>query len=455
MRPNPYETVRKIAEDSLSRLSAELQAGRSAALTNYLSGMSRFRRHSWSNVLLITAQRPEAPRVAGIHAWNDLGRSVKQGEKGVMIFAPVAVKQELSRRLALPKDDPFRLAGVRAAYVYDVAQTEGRPLPERTKATVGPKRYGEISDLARQRLEQRQEAPAPSPELRQTQTEAVAYVVSRALGLEAQGAACNFLLHYDGHRGALAQSLAIIQETSAEILEELVPEERSSAGRGGAAFPNARLRLDAEDFDKIHREYGDRLIQSITGFVRNRDSAEEIAARAFQRAWEKREQFRGAASSRTWLEAIARNEARQSWRRERMGQFDSVDQAGVRELVAPELVTDELEKREDLLRLRKAMDRLPVKYRRALMAHFVEGLPVREIARRERVPLGTSLSRIHTAKQLLRHAWEAPLTATPSEVTARLSPSAKPEARQHSQIQGRGAYPGATPESPEPVTWER
>src|ERR1700730_11194754 len=126
MRPYPYETVRKMSEDALSRLPAELQAGRSAPLTNYLAAMSRFRRHSWSNVLLIAAQRPEATRVAGIHAWNDLGRSVKQGERGIMIFAPVALKQEPSRRLALPRDNPFRLAGARAAYVYDVAQTEGR-----------------------------------------------------------------------------------------------------------------------------------------------------------------------------------------------------------------------------------------------------------------------------------------------------------------------------------------
>jgi predicted RNA polymerase sigma factor len=132
-----------------------------------------------------------------------------------------------------------------------------------------------------------------------------------------------------------------------------------------------------------------------------------------------------------------------------------VDRAEARELAAPELVTDELERREDLLRLRKAMDRLPGRFRRALMAHFVEGLTVREIARRERVPLGTSLSRIHTAKQLLRNSWEAPLAAVASEVTARLSPSDKPEARQDSQTQGRGTYQRATPEFPEPVTWDR
>jgi hypothetical protein len=101
------------------------------------------------------------------------------------------------------------------------------------------------------------------------------------------------------------------------------------------------------------------------------------------------------------------------------------------------------------------MDRLPAKYRRALTAHFVDGLPVREIGRRERVPLGTSLSRIHMAKRLLRAAWETPQTDTASNGAARLSPSTKSEARQESQAQGRGSSQCAKPESPGPVTWDR
>jgi len=48
---------------------------------------------------------------------------------------------------------------------------------------------------------------------------------------------------------------------------------------------------------------------------------------------------------------------------------------------------------------------LPVKYQRVLIEHFFDGNPVREIARRQRIPFGTALSRIATAKRLLRAAW--------------------------------------------------
>src|ERR1700685_263619 len=90
--------VRKMAEEALDRLSAELEAGRSDTLKRYMAKMSRFRHYSWGNVLLIASQRPTATQVAGFHMWHELGRSVKKGEKGIMIFAPVVVKQEPSQR---------------------------------------------------------------------------------------------------------------------------------------------------------------------------------------------------------------------------------------------------------------------------------------------------------------------------------------------------------------------
>ena len=60
MEPNANDKARKVAEEALNRLSAELEAGRSEGLKNYLAAMSRFRRYSWGNVLLIASQRPTA-----------------------------------------------------------------------------------------------------------------------------------------------------------------------------------------------------------------------------------------------------------------------------------------------------------------------------------------------------------------------------------------------------------
>ena len=109
-------------------------------------------------------------------------------------------------------------------------------------------------------------------------------------------------------------------------------------------------------------------------------------------------------------------------------------------------------KRDDRFRLQKALERLPIKHRRALIAHFIDGLSIREIARRERVPLGTVLSRIFSGKQLLRHAWGAPLTALHAEVISRETPSPKPEERQAPKLSG-GQHPAM--ESPEPMSWDR
>ncbi len=58
----------------------------------FLSFSARFRRYSFNNTLLIWCQRPRATRVAGMKAWNFMGRYVKKGEKGVAIFAPLLKK---------------------------------------------------------------------------------------------------------------------------------------------------------------------------------------------------------------------------------------------------------------------------------------------------------------------------------------------------------------------------
>ena len=51
--------------------------------------MSRFHNYSFGNILRIARQRPTATRIAGMYAWNQLGRRVKKGEKGIRILAPI------------------------------------------------------------------------------------------------------------------------------------------------------------------------------------------------------------------------------------------------------------------------------------------------------------------------------------------------------------------------------
>jgi RNA polymerase sigma factor (sigma-70 family) len=168
---------------------------------------------------------------------------------------------------------------------------------------------------------------------------------------------------------------------------------------------------------------------------------------------EKRQKFRGEASPYTWIQAIARNAAREPQSRERTIQFESTDWPDAREIAAPRLVADELEKRGDWLRLDKALDRLPAKDRRALIARFIDGLSIRTIAHRERVPAGTVLSRIHKGKQLLREAWELPLNAPHADAATRGTPLPKLEERRRSQASESSGCQRS--DFPEPATWDR
>jgi antirestriction protein ArdC len=96
---------------------------------------ARFPRYSANNVLLITAQRPDATTVAGLRTWNTLGRRVRKGERGIAILAPCTYRPQAKPGETADRADPDRaegrvLRGFRVAYVFDVTQTEGQPLPE-------------------------------------------------------------------------------------------------------------------------------------------------------------------------------------------------------------------------------------------------------------------------------------------------------------------------------------
>lgn len=86
--PQQRQTAKEMIAANIKCLIAQLEAGRSDALTAYLDAMSRFHNYSFGNVLEIARQRPTATRVAGMYAWNQLGRRVKKGEKGMVLKDP-------------------------------------------------------------------------------------------------------------------------------------------------------------------------------------------------------------------------------------------------------------------------------------------------------------------------------------------------------------------------------
>lgn len=112
----------------------------------YLSTMSRFHRYSVNNTMLIYMQRPDATHVAGFNKWRDqFGRNVLKGEKGIRIIAPTPYKkkvEEIKRDPdtkaplldadgnAIMEEKEIKIPMYKPVAVFDVSQTEGKPLPQ-------------------------------------------------------------------------------------------------------------------------------------------------------------------------------------------------------------------------------------------------------------------------------------------------------------------------------------
>ncbi len=107
-----------------------------------LDTAAKFHTYSLGNVLLIALQAPQATRVAGFRTWKSLGRQVRKGERGLAILAPCTYRPKTSSKAG--DDEPGQderggeaaptggkqVRGFRVVHVFDVAQTDGEPLPD-------------------------------------------------------------------------------------------------------------------------------------------------------------------------------------------------------------------------------------------------------------------------------------------------------------------------------------
>src|SRR5260370_7502673 len=153
------QTAKEVIAANVKLLIEQLEAGQSEGLTAYLTAMGKFHNYSFGNILEIARQMPSASRVAGMYAWNQLGRKVKKGQKGIRILAPMLGtkrKKDSEAEKDITKKNQPVLVGFRAVYVFDVLQTEGTELPdlkERVKGDVGEYRERLIDFILAQGIE--------------------------------------------------------------------------------------------------------------------------------------------------------------------------------------------------------------------------------------------------------------------------------------------------------------
>src|ERR1700722_4126951 len=247
-KDNPTQIIIKQAVDFLMQ---QIEAGKSETLTAYLTAMARFHNYSFGNILAIARQRPTATRVAGYGTWKELGRFVRKGEKGIQILAPMIGfrrrNAEAERGIDADADrntKPQRvLMGFRVVRVFDVSQTEGADLPEfehnisgevgehhdrlidflaqqnialelneRIAPALGVSYGGKIAllpgqskaeefvtlvhETAHELLHKAERRTFTTATVRETEAEAVAFIVGQAIGLEMGTASSDYIQMY-------------------------------------------------------------------------------------------------------------------------------------------------------------------------------------------------------------------------------------------------------------------
>ena len=186
-----------------------------------------------------------------------------------MILAPVVVRKRVESEDE--EDEQTRVFGFRAAYVFDQSQTEGNPLPEFASIQGDPQHYSErlknaiaaagisitysadiapahglsrggaiellpglpaaeefsvlVHEFAHERLHKGERRAQTSKTIRETEAEAVAFVVTSSIGLQTSTAAADYIQLYNGDKNTLAESLSFIQSTATEILRAVAPGE--------------------------------------------------------------------------------------------------------------------------------------------------------------------------------------------------------------------------------------
>ena len=263
------EQAKQVASKAIEELSQALERGHSGKLKEYLAAMARFHRYSLYNVMLIASQRPDATRVAGFHKWREFGRFVKKGAKGIFILAPILAKKTAEHD-SLAEETARVAVGFRAVYVFDLSDTEGQALPELANTQGDPAGYterlksfilqhsiqleysdsiypaqgqcspGKITllpgqppaeefatlahEVAHSLLHQQERRAETTKRTRETEAEAVAFVVCEAIGLKAENSA-DYIQLYSGDKDTLTESLEHVQRASAEILAAITPSD--------------------------------------------------------------------------------------------------------------------------------------------------------------------------------------------------------------------------------------
>lgn len=281
-RPKTTDDAYKVTTACLEELNEALKDGKSEVMENYLSFLAKFHSYSPSNNFLIRTQCPHATHVAGYDKWKELGRQVRRGEKGISIFRPI-IKTRLvdvtNENGETEQKELKRPSGFSIGKVFDISQTDGDEIPSTAPITGDPGEYlprlealvdkysielsyenlpggalgmstgGRIRvrpdldppttfavlahELAHELLHKGERRNETDRTVRETEAEAVSFVVSKATGLQCSTRSSDYIALYQGDSDILKESLKFIQRTASKIIwgmqKEVTDDDNSVA----------------------------------------------------------------------------------------------------------------------------------------------------------------------------------------------------------------------------------
>ncbi len=273
--------AKEASDKAFNALVEAVETGKSQKLVEYLRAMGRFHNYSLGNAIMIGFQKPDATHVAGFRTWQKLGRHVKRNEKGIAIMAPIVWRKTVTHadgKDVQDRDDESAIA-FKTAYVFDISQTGGKQLPEFARVNGDPSVYTErlrdyvtskgimleysdaigsaegvssgglirlkkgltaaeefsvlAHEAAHEALHHNRDNMPKGKKIRETEAEAVAFVVCQGIGLDTNSASSDYIQLYNGDKETLLESLGRIQKTASEILEAVMDKESEGETAGG------------------------------------------------------------------------------------------------------------------------------------------------------------------------------------------------------------------------------
>ena len=262
------KALRQTIDDRLEQLAKAVDDVRASEMfRDYLNVQARFHRYSWHNTMLIASQKPDAERVAGFKTWMTMGRHVRKGEHGIMIFAPRPWKHTDTDDAG--NDVERQGVTFRPVYVFDVSQTDGEPLPEidvpdvdtaadtllASLGRVASKRgiavnYTELDagyfgvskggsidiatghatgqqaktlahELAHETMHKGEKRQGLTRSAAELEAESVAYIVCKHFDLDTEVRSSAYIALWDGNAKALRESLERIATTARDIIDDI------------------------------------------------------------------------------------------------------------------------------------------------------------------------------------------------------------------------------------------